>query len=57
MCRQLNEFILLLIYVTAFRPRSQSWQRSEPEVELPSSNVGMKRIWNKVINYEMFLKF
>ncbi|KFM66560.1 Inactive rhomboid protein 1, partial [Stegodyphus mimosarum] len=34
------------------RPSSQTWHHSSPQVELPSSNVGMKRIWNKLLSQE-----
>ncbi|KAG8200521.1 hypothetical protein JTE90_000596 [Oedothorax gibbosus] len=31
---------------------TDTWTQPSPQVELPSANVGMKRIWNKVIGQE-----
>ncbi|XP_054724102.1 inactive rhomboid protein 1-like isoform X2 [Uloborus diversus] len=38
--------------VDSGRSNTQAWQQSSPQAELPSSNVGMKRIWNKAIAQE-----
>ncbi|CAL1262939.1 unnamed protein product [Larinioides sclopetarius] len=38
--------------VDVARSDSQGWSQTSPQLELPSSNVGMRRIWNKALSQE-----
>ncbi|XP_015910629.1 inactive rhomboid protein 1 isoform X2 [Parasteatoda tepidariorum] len=38
--------------VDAGRTSSPAWSQAPPQIELPSSNIGMKRIWNKLLGQE-----